>query len=97
MQISCVDVFKLKIMKNLENSLAMTVLYGLFSIATLSAQGMSKSIIVGSAEMYPAKNIVENALNSGAHTILVTANISVYDVMQSNGAIHSVDTVLIPE
>lgn len=37
---------------------------------TASAQ---KTIMVGGAAMYPTKNIVENAVNSKAHTTLVTA------------------------
>jgi uncharacterized surface protein with fasciclin (FAS1) repeats len=34
---------------------------------------MSKSVMVGGAEMYPTKNIIENAVNSNDHTTLVAA------------------------
>lgn len=34
---------------------------------------MNKTVMVGGAEMYPAKNIVENAVNSKDHTTLVAA------------------------
>ena len=33
----------------------------------------SKTVMVGGAEMYPTKNIVENAMNSADHTTLVAA------------------------
>lgn len=39
---------------------------------TASAQ-MEKTVMVGGAEMYPSKNIVENAVNSKDHTTLVAA------------------------
>ncbi len=55
----------------------------LFSIALLAgtssifAQGKmmsdEKTVMVGGAEMYPSKNIVENAVNSKDHTTLVAA------------------------
>ncbi len=32
-----------------------------------------KTVIVGGAEMYPSKNIIENAVNSKDHTTLVAA------------------------
>ncbi|MDQ6842733.1 MAG: fasciclin domain-containing protein [Bacteroidota bacterium] len=34
---------------------------------------MNKTVMVGGAEMYPSKNIVENAINSKDHTTLVAA------------------------
>ncbi len=40
--------------------------------ATANAQ-MEKTVMVGGAEMYPTKNIVENAVNSKDHTTLVAA------------------------
>ncbi len=44
---------------------------GLFVVsATAFAQ---KSVMVGGAEMYPTKNIIENAVNSKDHTTLVAA------------------------
>jgi len=47
----------------------------LFSTADVHAQKMNKerSIMVGGAEMYPSKNIIENAVNSKDHTTLVAA------------------------
>ncbi|MDN3723838.1 fasciclin domain-containing protein [Aequorivita sp. SDUM287046] len=55
----------------------------LFSVAILAgtssifAQGTmmsdEKTVMVGGAEMYPSKNIVENAVNSKDHTTLVAA------------------------
>ena len=39
---------------------------------TASAQ-MKKTVMVGGAEMFPSKNIVENAVNSKDHTTLVAA------------------------
>lgn len=44
----------------------------LFSTASM-AEMMSNTVMVGGAEMYPSKNIVENALNSKDHTTLVAA------------------------
>lgn len=41
----------------------------LLSIGTLSAQ----TVMVGGEQMYPKKNIIENAVNSKAHTTLVAA------------------------
>ncbi len=80
---------------------------GLFVVsATAFAQ---KSVMVGGAEMYPTKNIIENAVNSKDHTTLVaavkaaglvetgnTSKITIMDVNQSNGVIHVIDTVLMP-
>lgn len=37
------------------------------------AQTMDKTVSVGMAPMYPMKNIIENAINSKAHTTLVAA------------------------
>jgi uncharacterized surface protein with fasciclin (FAS1) repeats len=46
-----------------------------FVLATLSvnAQMKEKTVMVGGEAMYPMKNIVENAVNSKAHTTLVAA------------------------
>jgi len=44
----------------------------LFS-TSLFAQQMEKTVEVGGAAMYPSKNIVENAMNSKDHTVLVAA------------------------
>ena len=55
--------------------------FALLTIATFNAtfaQGAStqtkeKTVMVGGEAMYPMKNIVENAVNSKAHTTLVAA------------------------
>lgn len=41
--------------------------------ATTASAQMEKTKMVGGAEMYPSKNIVENAVNSKDHTTLVAA------------------------
>lgn len=54
------------------NLLKVTVL----AISLLASSGIvaqEKTKIVGGAEMYPSKNIVENAVNSNDHTSLVAA------------------------
>src|SRR3954462_1751039 len=55
-------------MKTSKN-LKMVVATALLGIGTLSAQ----TVMVGGEQMYPKKNIVENAVNSKAHTTLVAA------------------------
>lgn len=64
-----------------------------------------KSLIAasgGKAELTTAAGGKLTAMMNGPHNIVLhdikgqTANISVYDVRQSNGVIHVVDTVLIP-
>lgn len=49
------------------------VLMAVFAIAVTSAVAGMKNPIVGGQEMYPTKNIVENAVNSADHTTLVAA------------------------
>ena len=44
-----------------------------FLSANLAIAQMEKTKMVGGAEMYPSKNIVENAANSADHTTLVAA------------------------
>jgi uncharacterized surface protein with fasciclin (FAS1) repeats len=41
--------------------------------ANTSFAQMEKTVMVGGAEMYPTKNIVQNAVNSKDHTTLVAA------------------------
>jgi uncharacterized surface protein with fasciclin (FAS1) repeats len=54
-------------------------LAGLCSTSAMAAPGdmagmsMEKTVEVGGAPMYPSKNIIENAVNSGDHTTLVAA------------------------
>lgn len=45
----------------------------IFLSANLAFAQMEKTVMVGGAEMYPSKNIVENAVNSMDHTTLVAA------------------------
>ena len=42
-------------------------------VMTTGAVSAQKSVTVGGAEMYPTKNIIENAVNSKDHTTLVAA------------------------
>ena len=45
----------------------------IFLYANSAFAQMEKTVLVGGAEMYPSKNIVENAVNSMDHTTLVAA------------------------
>jgi uncharacterized surface protein with fasciclin (FAS1) repeats len=56
--------------KNTMKKLMMLTLGLLVVCITSFAQ---KSVVVGGAEMYPTKNIIENAVNSKDHTTLVAA------------------------
>jgi len=49
------------------------VLLAVVAIAVTSAVAGMKNPVVGGQEMYPTKNIVENAVNSADHTTLVAA------------------------
>ena len=48
-------------------------LFMLIALLNFSALTIAQNKMVGGAEMYPTKNIVENAVNSEVHTTLVTA------------------------
>lgn len=51
-----------------------SLILALFCIGfTGQAQTAEKTVMVGSEAMYPMKNIIQNALNSKAHTTLVAA------------------------
>lgn len=53
-----------------------TKLYALVAVTTLAATAMlaaARNPMVGGHEMFPTKNIVENAVNSADHTTLVAA------------------------
>ncbi|MEO6328377.1 MAG: fasciclin domain-containing protein [Ginsengibacter sp.] len=52
-------------------SIGLLILSALFTNASFAQ--MEKSVMVGGAEMYPSKNIIENAVNSNEHTTLVAA------------------------
>lgn len=49
------------------------VVMGIIAIAATAAIAGSKNPVVGGNEMYPTKNIIENAVNSADHTTLVAA------------------------
>jgi uncharacterized surface protein with fasciclin (FAS1) repeats len=51
----------------------LAVLLALIAIAVTSAVAGMKNPMVGGQEMYPTKNIIENAVNSADHTTLVAA------------------------
>ena len=52
---------------------ALALSFGAINTTPSFAKMMEKTVEVGGAEMYPSKNIVENALNSKDHTTLVAA------------------------
>ena len=56
---------------NLFKKLFLVAIVATFSNASFAQ--MEKTVMVGGAAMYPAKNIVENAVNSKDHTTLVAA------------------------
>jgi uncharacterized surface protein with fasciclin (FAS1) repeats len=49
------------------------LLLGIAALAATSALAGSKNPMVGGQEMYPAKDIIDNAVNSADHTTLVAA------------------------
>jgi uncharacterized surface protein with fasciclin (FAS1) repeats len=50
-----------------------SVVLAIVAIAVTSAVAGMKNPMVGGQEMYPTKNIIENAVNSADHTTLVAA------------------------
>ncbi len=48
-------------------------LMGIMALAATALVAMSKNPMVGGQEMFPTKNIFENAVNSADHTTLVAA------------------------
>lgn len=67
----------------MRKTLIATALFGLISTAALA--GMNP--MVGGSEMFPTKNIVENAMNSKDHTTLVAAVVAagLVDTLKSAG------------
>ncbi len=63
--------------------------FAFLSTGSLQAQNMNKekTTMVGGAEMYPSKNIIENAVNSKDHTTLVAAvkAAGLVEVLQGDG------------
>jgi uncharacterized surface protein with fasciclin (FAS1) repeats len=53
--------------------IATSVMFANCSSSRMMEGDSSKTVMVGGAEMYPTKNIVENAVNSADHTTLVAA------------------------
>ncbi|SHH65294.1 Uncaracterized surface protein containing fasciclin (FAS1) repeats [Chryseolinea serpens] len=53
------------------NSVVLTAC--MFVLALNLATAQEKTVMVGGAQMYPSKNIIENAVNSKDHTTLVAA------------------------
>ena len=56
----------------MKNKIAVLLL-GIMALATTSAMAGSKNPVVGGQEMYPTKDIIDNAVNSADHTTLVAA------------------------
>lgn len=53
--------------------LSVVVLAGTMTSCGQAKMNSEKTVMVGGAEMYPTKNIIENAVNSKDHTTLVAA------------------------
>ena len=49
------------------------LLLGIVALTASSAMAGSKNPVVGGREMYPTKDIIDNAVNSADHTTLVAA------------------------
>lgn len=60
-------------MKKTLLAVLMAATIGMTSMAASAQMGSMKNPKVGGAEMYPTKNIIENAVNSKDHTTLVAA------------------------
>ncbi|EAZ82171.1 fasciclin domain-containing protein [Algoriphagus machipongonensis] len=57
----------------IQNLLKFAMSAFIFLSANIAFAQMENTVMVGGAEMYPSKNIVENAVNSADHTTLVAA------------------------
>jgi uncharacterized surface protein with fasciclin (FAS1) repeats len=57
----------------LRNSLLAAVAAAALGISSLAAPVLAENPMVGGSEMFPEKNIVENAVNSRDHTTLIAA------------------------
>lgn len=69
------------------NFIKTTIAVLALGLAATSANAQSNVTIVGGEKMYPKKNIVENAVNSKDHVLLVTAvkAAGLVDVLMSEG------------
>src|SRR5882762_7881451 len=74
----------LKMNRRLVTTIALVTL-----MITCARAGMNNPV-VGGKEMYPTKNIIENAVNSADHTTLVAA-------VKAAGLVETLDTLLKPE
>jgi len=57
----------------MKTSIKITSFFAFAFLTAFSAFAQEKTVMVGGAEMYPSKNIIENAVNSKDHTTLVAA------------------------
>ncbi|MDR5590875.1 fasciclin domain-containing protein [Christiangramia sp. SM2212] len=73
-------------MKNLR-FLTVLSMFLLVGTVAIGQNGKAETKMVGGAEMYPTKNIVENAVNSKDHTTLVAAvkAAELVDILKSDG------------
>ncbi|HEX8460091.1 MAG TPA: fasciclin domain-containing protein [Segetibacter sp.] len=60
-------------MKTTTSVKLIALMMGMMILTTASFAQKAKTVMVGGAAMYPTKNIVENAVNSKDHTLLVAA------------------------
>src|SRR5258708_11489166 len=70
------------------------VVLAIVAIAVTSAVAGMKNPVVGGQQMYPAKNIIENAVNSADHTTLVAAvkAAGLVETLEAPSALHGVFT-----
>ena len=68
-------------------ALALTLTFGMATQSCAPMAMKEKTVMVGGAQMYPSKNIVENAMNSKDHTTLVAAvkAAGLVETLQSDG------------
>jgi uncharacterized surface protein with fasciclin (FAS1) repeats len=69
---NCIEV-KINLGRNESVNKKFAMLIAICAVAVSSAIAGMKNPMVGGQEMYPTKNIVENAVNSADHTTLVAA------------------------
>ena len=57
----------------MKNTIKMMVAVVALTVVTVTTSAAEKTVMVGGAAMYPSKDIIDNAVNSKDHTILVAA------------------------
>jgi uncharacterized surface protein with fasciclin (FAS1) repeats len=74
-------------MKKITLAAAFVSVFSISAIAQDAKMTNEKTVIVGGAQMYPSKNIVQNAVNSKEHTTLVAAVTAagLVEILQSAG------------